>query len=166
MNFELGLGQDGKFLKMCFHYWQKSRRQQGKCFAYSLHVLTENPPPSQISFLPAATLRARPRPPTPASQNNFGKRERFSKKCVTCGISTQQWPSTHITLIERPWPSTHITLIERPCQRVWLDAETTRFNKKRLHSYALKLPFWRNSAKDTCTPVWAHRNHDDKEYPV
>ena len=47
---------------------QKLRRQQGDCLTDNLHILTENPPPSPISFPPDFVLRAQPRPPTPASQ--------------------------------------------------------------------------------------------------
>jgi len=50
-----------------------------------------------------------------------------------CGMSTQQWPNTRITLIERT--------------RAWLDAETTPVDKKRVNSCVLKHPlFWGKSA--------------------
>jgi len=41
---------------------------QGNCLTDNLQILTENPPPSPISFPPDFVLRAQPRPPTPASQ--------------------------------------------------------------------------------------------------
>jgi len=47
---------------------QKSRRKQGDCLTDNLHILTENPPQSSISFPPDFVLRAQPHPPTPASQ--------------------------------------------------------------------------------------------------
>jgi len=42
------------------------------------------------------------RAPTPASQNSFEKRESLTERCVMCGMSTQQRPSSLITLFERP----------------------------------------------------------------
>jgi len=51
-----------------------------------------------------------------------------------CGMSTQQWPNTRITVFERTRQST------------WLDTETTPVDKKRMNSCVLKHPFFWGSA--------------------
>jgi len=51
------------------------------------------------------------------------------------------------------WPSTQITLFEKTCQSAWLDAETTTVDKKRVNSCALKHPlFWGGSATNKFAP--------------
>ena len=70
-------------------------------------------------------------------------KESYSEARVCmCGVSTQQWPSTQITLFERKrqsaaaWP-----------QLPLLDAVTTPVDKKRLNSCVIKhLFFWGSSA--------------------
>jgi len=57
------------------------------------------------------------------------ERESHSEVCM-CGVSTQQWASTQITLFDS----------ERTHQSAWLDAVTTPLDKKRVNSCELN---WR-----------------------
>jgi len=52
--------------------------------------------------------------------NNFDQTKSLPQRYVhcMCGVSTQQWPSTRITLFERTWQST------------WLDAVTTPLTRR------------------------------------
>ena len=77
---------------------------------------------------------------TVESKQNWKNRQSHKEVCM-CGMSAQQWPSTQITLFERTRHS------------AWLDADTTRVDKKRVNSCALKhLLFWGSSATKKYTP--------------
>jgi len=63
---------------------------------------------------------------TVESKQFWKNRESHSEVCM-CGVSTQQWASTQITLFDS----------ERTRQSVWLDAVTTPLDKKRVNSCEL-----------------------------
>ena len=70
--------------------------------------------------------------------DNFENKESLTQMClcvITCGVSTQQWPSTQITLFARTR------------QSAWLYAVTTSVDEKQVNSCVLKhLFFWGSSA--------------------
>jgi len=71
---------------------------------------------------------------TVESKQLWQNRESHSEVCM-CGMLTQQWPSTQITLFERTR------------QSAWLDAETTSVNQKRVNYCIFKhFLFWESSA--------------------
>ena len=68
------------------------------------------------------------------SKQLWKNRESHSEVCM-CTVSTQQWPSTQVTLFERTR------------QSAWLDTVTTLVDKKRVNSCVVKhLSFGGNSA--------------------
>ena len=77
--------------------------------------------------------------------NNLDKRESTSKVCM-CRVSTQQWPSTQITLFERT------------CQSAWLDALTTLLTRRKWILVYYNTSFWRELSKKVEQPTKSPRN--------
>ena len=74
------------------------------------------------------------------------KKQRVSLRGVYMGVSTQQWPSTPITLLQRTR------------QSAWLDAVTTPVEKKEVNSCASKHLFiiWSSATKKFAQKPWKY----------